>query len=840
MSTHNTVTLSTSDSRGSCRASAISMCIWQGLDDHEYPSVPMVATTVCFSSTYPQRLSYIIGTRSQPIQAQTPGNGDNHFVAVSDGNFAVGCETFYPAIYNQWEVVEMASGAPTLLGASLPPGVTGPELLRKTMDDAAAAGLTVLRFWTNGVTPSYAVQQSPGVYNEAMLRGLDYVLDEARKRNVKDTKKMDINFRFVLNLPILVIMVLLDNWQQTGGIADYIKWAKDPTLTHDDFYTNPQIQQWYKNYVRTLVNRVNTINGITYKDDPTIFSWELLNELRCTKCPPGTIANWIKENAAYLKSIDPNHLVGVGEEGFYSSTASRLTANPGADTSGWAAQEGQDFIADHSSPDIDYAAFHSWIDRFALALDEGSYSLGRATHQGFDFPLGSPWAVHSWAYPLGNVTEGRQRAWIDAHAQDGAILKKPILLEEFGKWLNATVRADMAQRNLYFRIIFDESNRLINAPGSYLKFYDNGQIGPVTEGGGQGLYGIYPTDQTFSLITEVGSLILVLSGPRNQSPDGTGLEDSFRLLPVAIPSSFRGTRPPDPCGFCDQQSSLRPVYARSRDSQYSNMSEKIPQLSLAPFYSTTISDSNTTISDSIGDVTFVSSVTLVDQWQTTIIPGSLLFYKIVSYNDGRFLIKLGEWIKKSSMSSCMQEEARFLNSKSVPVAGVCDPGANAANVQASPVCTNTQVQRLPGTGFEGPACNVDINECVRGTDNCAANATCINTNGAFQCKCWLGFSDLLNSAGDGSSCTPTAAIQQLRSQYTDVADQGPLICDIPYPMFAPGFQYDPTGALQRDSYESVAYSPGWQNCFLKGCPSKYAVTCPVFPSSQSENAFHDS
>lgn len=73
--------------------------------------------------------------------------------------------------------------------------------------------------------------------------------------------------------------------------------------------------------------------------------------------------NWIKENAAYVKSLDPNHLVGVGEEGFYSTTTNRLSANPGADTSGWAAQEGQDFIADHSSPDIDYAAFHSWIDR---------------------------------------------------------------------------------------------------------------------------------------------------------------------------------------------------------------------------------------------------------------------------------------------------------------------------------------------------------------------------------------------------------------------------------------------------------------------------------------------
>ena len=31
--------------------------------------------------------------------------------------------------------------------------------------------------------------------------------------------------------------------------------------------------------------------------------------------------------------------------------------------------------------------------------------------------------------------------------------------------------------------------------------------------------------------------------------------------------------------------------------------------------------------------------------------------------------------------------------------------------------------------FEGPTCNIDINECVRGTDTCAANAACINTQG---------------------------------------------------------------------------------------------------------------
>lgn len=56
--------------------------------------------------------------------------------------------------------------------------------------------------------------------------------------------------------------------------------------------------------------------------------------------------------------------------------------------------------------------------------------------------------------------------------------------------------------------------------------------------------------------------------------------------------------------------------------------------------------------------------------------------------------------------------------------------------------------------MEGPDCTININECLRGTDNCAPNAACIDTNGSFACECWLGYT------GDGiRSCTPTAALQ---------------------------------------------------------------------------------
>lgn len=62
--------------------------------------------------------------------------------------------------------------------------------------------------------------------------------------------------------------------------------------------------------------------------------------------------------------------------------------------------------------------------------------------------------------------------------------------------------------------------------------------------------------------------------------------------------------------------------------------------------------------------------------------------------------------------------------------------------------------------------------------------------------------DLSSLAGDGATCTPTPQVQQLEDQYATEATQGPLICDIRYPINAPGFQYDPTGALEMDNFAS--------------------------------------
>ena len=59
------------------------------------------------------------------------------------------------------------------------------QLVRSLLDQAPAAGLTVMRAWATTVDDNYALQPSPGVYNEAVFRGLDYTLDQASQRNIK-------------------------------------------------------------------------------------------------------------------------------------------------------------------------------------------------------------------------------------------------------------------------------------------------------------------------------------------------------------------------------------------------------------------------------------------------------------------------------------------------------------------------------------------------------------------------------------------------------------------------------------------------------------------------------
>ena len=48
-------------------------------------------------------------------------------------------------------------------------------------------------------------------------------------------------------------------------------------------------------------------------------------------------------------------------------------------------------------------------------------------------------------------------------------IRVQLILEEFGKWLNSSVKATMEERNKYFGIVYDETEIAASLPGSPLK-----------------------------------------------------------------------------------------------------------------------------------------------------------------------------------------------------------------------------------------------------------------------------------------------------------------------------------------------------------------------------------
>ncbi|CAI0423737.1 unnamed protein product [Linum tenue] len=200
---------------------------------------------------------------------------------------------------------------------------------------ASSVGLTVCRTWAFNDGQWRALQKSPGVYDEDVFKALDFVVSEAKKYKIR------------------LILSLSNNWDAYGGKAQYVKWGKEAGLnltSDDDFFSHPA----------TVLNRVNTITNVTYKEDPTIFAWELMNEPRCTSDPSGDkLQSWIQEMAVYVKSMDPKHLVEIGLEGFYGpSTPDKAQFNPNT----YATQVGTDFIRNHMVLGVDFASVHMYAD----------------------------------------------------------------------------------------------------------------------------------------------------------------------------------------------------------------------------------------------------------------------------------------------------------------------------------------------------------------------------------------------------------------------------------------------------------------------------------------------
>jgi mannan endo-1,4-beta-mannosidase len=273
--------------------------------------------------------------------------------------------------------------------------------------DATSAGFTVLRTWgfldigdqdgsnsvagkADGVYFQYWDGAKPA-YNDGAdgLERLDYVLKAAGDAGIK------------------LIVPLTNNWNDFGGIAQYVRWRGGQF--HDDFYTDPVIRGWYKDWISHVLNRTNTLTGVKYKDDPTVMTWELGNEPRCKgsglyptspDCTTQTLTAWADEMTRHIKSVDRKHLASVGDEGFFCDdrASADWTVNCG---------EGVDSIALAKLPAVDVMSYHLYPH-----------------HWGKDAPWGT--------------------AWIERHNREARRIGKPAMLGEFG-WVEKADRNPVYQ-----------------------------------------------------------------------------------------------------------------------------------------------------------------------------------------------------------------------------------------------------------------------------------------------------------------------------------------------------------------------------------------------------------
>ena len=178
-------------------------------------------------------------------------------------------------------------------------GINYPSHFR--VDDALAAaqemGASVVRSHTLGISVgcSLCLEPSRGVFNETAFQHIDYAIMAAQKHGIR------------------LIIPLVDNFHYFhGGKHNFTDWRG--IADEKQFYYNPAVIGDFEQYISRILNRVNSYTGIAYKDDPTILAWETGNGLTAP-------ASWVETIAAYIKSLDANHLVIDGNSGqSYSSS----------------------------------------------------------------------------------------------------------------------------------------------------------------------------------------------------------------------------------------------------------------------------------------------------------------------------------------------------------------------------------------------------------------------------------------------------------------------------------------------------------------------------------------
>ena len=344
------------------------------------------------------------------LGACAPKPAEHSFIKVSaDGQFVRDGKPYYFVGTNFWY------GA--ILGSEGEGG--NRERLHKELDFLKSIGINNLRVLVgadgeNGIKTRVepSLQVAPGVYNDTILAGLDYFMNELRERDMT------------------AVLYLNNSWEWSGGYSVYLQWSGhgDAVVPAVDgwpaymeyvkqFPQSDSAKALFANHVNYIVSRTNRYNQIKYVDDPTIMSWQIGNEPRAfsdeNKEP---FARWMADVAAQIKSLDPNHMVSSGSEG---SWGCEMDMNL--------------FEKIHADPNINYLNIHIW-------------------------PYNWSWVKADSLKELLSRAKENTKKYIDDHMVIARKYSKPIVLEEFGfprDGFSFSKEAPTTARDEYYRYVFD-------------------------------------------------------------------------------------------------------------------------------------------------------------------------------------------------------------------------------------------------------------------------------------------------------------------------------------------------------------------------------------------------
>mgnify|MGYP002575161241 FL=1 len=344
------------------------------------------------------------------LGACAPKPAEHSFIKVNaDGQFVRDGKPYYFVGANFWY------GA--ILGSEGEGG--NRERLHKELDFLKSIGINNLRVLVgadgeNGIKTRVepSLQVAPGVYNDTILAGLDYFMNELRERDMT------------------AVLYLNNSWEWSGGYSVYLQWSGhgDAVVPAVDgwpaymeyvkqFPQSDSAKALFANHVNYIVSRTNRYNQIKYVDDPTIMSWQIGNEPRAfsdeNKEP---FARWMADVAAQIKSLDPNHMVSSGSEG---SWGCEMDMNL--------------FEKIHADPNINYLNIHIW-------------------------PYNWSWVKADSLTELLPRAKENTKKYIDDHMIIARKYSKPIVLEEFGfprDGFSFSKEAPTTARDEYYRYVFD-------------------------------------------------------------------------------------------------------------------------------------------------------------------------------------------------------------------------------------------------------------------------------------------------------------------------------------------------------------------------------------------------